>query len=394
MKRVVLMMLTVSALTMIPARGFGGDSLLNLGPEQLVQADPPDAGRIDIQVPGYSVPSFVDWNNDNLKDLLVGEGGGDYAGKVRIYLNVGTESEPQFSDYFYVQSRGSDVAWPGSEEMGCFPRVVYWDDDGRKDLLVGLADGTVKILLNAGTESEPVFVGESGVLAWWNTYRLDVGEEATPALLDWDNDGRIDLVAGALDGKIHVYLNCGCGGAIPPSFFTSWPSGTLVQEHDEDLIVPSERSSPVVLDIDGDGKKDLLTGNTNGELLFYRNLGTDAAPSFSGYTSIDSNGVPIDFPGGSACSRPFVCDWTGDGYLDVLIGAGDGKVHLYQSVGQPSDMDNDYDVDFADFALFGICWYQIDPPQADRQADFTGDGRVDAADLAELIAHWLEDARI
>lgn len=385
MKHVVLMMLAVSALTMIPGRGLGDDSLLNLGPEKLVQAD-----GVAIQVPGYSVPSFVDWNNDNLKDLLVGEGGGERAGKVRVYLNVGTESEPRFSDYFYVQSRGSDVSWPGSEEMGCFPRVVYWDDDERKDLLVGLADGTVKILLNTGTESEPVFVGESGVLAWWNTYRLDVGEEATPALLDWDNDGRIDLVAGGLDGKIHAYINCGCGGAIPPSFFESWPSGQLVQENGEDLVVPSERSSPVVFDIDGDGKKDLLTGNTNGELLFYRNLGTDAAPSFSGYMLIDSNSVPIDLPG-SACSRPFVCDWTGDGYRDVLIGAGDGHVYLYESAGQPSDIDNDYDVDFADFALFGICWHQIDNEEC-RWADFTGDGRVDAADLAELAAHWLEDA--
>ena len=74
MKRVVLMMLTVSALTMIPGRGFGEDSLLNLGPERLVEAD-----GVVIQLPGYSVPSFVDWNDDNLKDLLIGEGGGDHA---------------------------------------------------------------------------------------------------------------------------------------------------------------------------------------------------------------------------------------------------------------------------------------------------------------------------
>lgn len=387
MKHAVLMMLVVSALTVIPGRGFGDDSLLNLGSEELVQAD-----GVDIQVAGYSVPSFVDWNNDDLKDLVVGEGGGDHPGKVRVYLNVGTEWGPQFSDYFYVQSRGSDVAWPSSDEMGCFPRVVYWDDDERKDLLVGLADGTVKILMNTGTESEPVFLGESGILAWWNTYRLDVGEEATPALLDWDNDGRIDLVAGALDGKIHLYINCGCGGAIPPSFFTSWPSGELIQENGEDLVVASERSSPVVLDIDGDGKKDLLTGNTNGELLFYRNLGTDAVPSFSGYTLIDSNSIPIDLQG-SACSRPFVCDWTGDGYPDVLIGAGDGNIHLYQSMGQPGDIDNDYDVDFADFVLFGICWRQTDNENC-SQADFTGDERVDVADLAALSSHWLEDASL
>jgi hypothetical protein len=31
-------------------------------------------------------------------------------------------------------------------------------------------------------------------------------------------------------------------------------------------------------------------------------------------------------------SRPFVADWTGDGLPDVLIGAGEGKAHLFQNV--------------------------------------------------------------
>jgi len=211
--------------------------------------------------------------------------------------------------------------------MGCFPRVVYWDGDDRKDLLVGLADGTIEIFLNTGTESDPVFGGAKGVLAWWDMYELDVGFRATPTFLDWNNDSRTDLIVGALDGKIHMFLNCGCGGAIPPSFFTTWLSGALLQENGQDLVVPSERSSPVVLDLDGDGDKDLLTGNTDGQLVFYRNVGTDGEPNFSGYSLVESDGVPIDLPD-SPRSQPFVCDWTGDGHLDVLIGAGDGKVDM------------------------------------------------------------------
>jgi len=80
---------------------------LYLGPEELVQAD-----GADIQVPGWSVPSFVYWDGDDLKDLLVGEGGNP--GKVRVYLNVGTSSAPQFSAYFYAQSEGSDLEVPGA----------------------------------------------------------------------------------------------------------------------------------------------------------------------------------------------------------------------------------------------------------------------------------------
>ena len=81
---------------------------LNLGPEELVQAD-----GADIDVPGYSVPSFVHWDEDGIRDLVVGEGSGTYLGMVRVYVNTGTASDPQFSTYFYVQSDGSDLTVPG-----------------------------------------------------------------------------------------------------------------------------------------------------------------------------------------------------------------------------------------------------------------------------------------
>lgn len=396
MKRIIVALWTICFLAITSNSAFA--SLLNLGPEEIAQAN-----GIDISVPGYSVPSFVDWNNDGKNDLIVGEGGGGYAyGKVRVYLNNGKASDPQFSDYFYVQSNGADLTVPAAGCMGCFPRVVYWDADDCKDLLVGLSDGTVKIFLNIGTDSKPVFDGGHGILAWWDMYEIDVGSRATPMLLDWDNDGRTDLIAGALDGKIHIYLNCGCGGSIPPSFFTTWPLGELLQQGGNDLVVPSERSSPVVLDLDGDGNKDLLTGNTDGQLLFYKNVGTDRAPAFSGYSFVGSNGVPIDLPGSSR-SRPFVCYWTGnppqadlgpiDGYPDVLIGAADGKVHLYQGVPEIGDIDGDGDIDFTDFALFAPHWQHtpdlIGGCGQCSEADLTGDGKVDIDDLRQLAENWL-----
>lgn len=364
-------------------------TLLNLGPEELVQAD----GN-DIQVPGYSVPSFVDWNNDNLKDLVIGEGGGFGDAKVRVYLNVGTESEPKFSDYFYVQSNGSDLTCPASGCLGCFPRVYYWDADDRKDLLVGQADGTVKIFLNIGTDSDPVFDAGQLIKVGSDGENLDVEARATPTLLDWNNDDMTDLVVGAIDGRIHIYLNCGCSGGVPPTFYYTNPTGIFAQEDGSDLVVPSKRSSPVIIDLDGDGNKDLLTGNTDGQLLFYRNVGTDAKPSFSGYSLVESSGVPIDLPG-SPRSRPFVCYWTGDGhfgpidaYPDVLIGAGDGKVHLYRGIPEIGDMDGNGNVDIADLALFADYWSQTDCGRCGG-ADFTGDGNVDIDDLTLFVEIWL-----
>jgi hypothetical protein len=317
------LMLAVWLLVMSPNDGFG--SLLNLGPEEIVQA-----GGLNISVPGYSVPSYMDWNNDGKKDLIVGEGSGSYAGKVRVYLNEGTASNPQFSSYFFAQSNGSDLTCPGSGCLGVFPRVVSWDGDGRKDLLAGQSNGTIKIFMNTGSDSVPTF--DTGTLlqvgAAGSKVNIDVGSRATATVLDWDNDGAKDLVIGALDGRIHLFINEGTDTA--PDFLVE----TFAQEDGSPLVVSPSRSSPAILDLDGDSKKDLLTGNTNGQLLLYSNVGTDSNPLFLGYSLVESDGVPIDLSG-TPRSRPLVCDWTGDGYLDVLIGAADGRVHLYQGVPEP-----------------------------------------------------------
>lgn len=379
-KRIVLMMLVVCSLIAAGSDVYAGDLLLKLGPEQLVQAD----GN-DIVVPGYSVPSFVDWDNDGLNDLIVGQGGGSYPPvKVRVYINEGTESSSLFSTSFYAQSNGSDLVRTGSGCMGSFPRVVYWDGDDCKDLLIGRSDGKVEIFINIGIDSDPNFdggtllqVGQPGLKT-----NITVGGRATPCVVDWNNDGKKDLVVGAIDGKIHIYINEGTDTL--PDFRVK----TFAQAEGSDLDIGS-RSSPVVMDLDRDGKKDILTGNTGGELLFYSNKGTDGDPNFSGYELVKSDGVAIHLPN-SPRSRPFVCDWTGDGYPDVLIGVSDGKVHLYESIPQPGDIDKDYDVDFDDLAWLGLYWMWTDCGKC-GYADLTGDdSKVNFLDLYELAAYWLE----
>ncbi|MHC4622636.1 MAG: FG-GAP repeat domain-containing protein [Planctomycetota bacterium] len=329
MKRAGILLI-ISLLLMVPDCGFA--TLLNLGAEELVQA-----GDSPISVSGYSVPSYVDWDNDGRSDLVIGEGGAGFEGKVRVYLNNGTASNPQFSDFFYAQSDGSDlIYWDGSCNCGClglFPRVVDWDEDGRKDLVTGTLEGTVELYLNVNTDAEPAFDGGTllDVGAPGAEMPIDIGARACPTVVDWDNDGKKDLVVGALDGKIHIFLNEGTDAA--PDFLIE----TVASENGSDLVVLSSRSSPVIMDLDGDGNKDLLTGNTNGQLLLYSNVGTDAAPLFLGYVLVESDGAAIDLADWPR-SRPFVCDWTGDGYLDVLVGSGDGMVHLYEGIPEPATL--------------------------------------------------------
>lgn len=376
MKAVPLILMVACLLCVSCGFVLADGTRLNLGVEDLVQTD-----TGEVQVPGYSVPSFVDWDNDGLRDLVVGEGSGSYTAKVRVYLNVGSGANPQFSEYFYVQSNGGDLTCPGSGCMGCFPRVVYWDDDDRKDLLVGQSTGSIKLFLNTGTDEAPTFdggrllqVGPAGAKS--NIY---VGSRPTPTVVDWNGDGRGDLVAGAIDGLVHIYIDEGTG--TEPDFVRE----TLAVTVSGNLDIGS-RSSPEVLDLDCDGKKDILTGETYGRLLFYRNLGTDEEPVFGTSEAVESDGVAIDLA--STRSRPFVCYWTDDAYPDVLIGASDGKIHLYQGTPIPGDLNGDAVVDFLDFAELATVWSQAGCGECGG-ADLVDDDVVDARDLAVLASNWL-----
>jgi hypothetical protein len=368
---------------------------INFGPQQFVQA-----GGVDIQVPGYSVPSLADWNNDGRRDLIVGEGGGTALGKVRVYLNVGTDAQPVFRDYFYAQSIGGDLTCTPIGCMGCFPRVVDWDEDGKIDLLVGQADGTVRIFMNYGDANFPTLdAGAKIITANGSVNDMDVGDRATPSVVDWNSDGMLDIVSGGLDGIIHIFLNCGCGGSVPPRFLTSPPAGQILAEGTHDLIVPGLRSCPAIVDLDGDGKKDIVTGNTDGQVLFYKNVGLDSLPMFSGYSLMTSAGTPIDLPD-ALRTRPFVCRWGGDGKLgphdghwDMLVGYGDGKVRLFRNtttVAKAGDLDGDGDIDGDDFTILAKA---LDKPISHdgSAADLNLDGVVDAQDLRVFATLWLTE---
>jgi hypothetical protein len=303
---------------------------------------------LDIVVPGYSVPIFADWNNDGKKDLIVGEGGNYEIPRIRVYPNVGTASEPSFSQFSYAEhSTGANITYPGDKcicrPLGLFPRLVRWDGDALKDLLVGHLDGTIMVYSNVGSAENPVF--DDGTFLQVGQTSIDVGNVATPTIVDWNGDYRKDLVVGDEAGNIHLFLNEGTDEA--PVFLNE----TLVQENGADLLVQQDYvpgspsvglgSSPEVLDLNGDGMKDLLSGGVAGQLLLYPNVGTDSAPVFSGHSLVQADGVNIEVDavsGASPRSRPFVCDWTGDGNLDVLVGAGDGKVYLYQGVPEPTTL--------------------------------------------------------
>ena len=193
-----------------------------------------------------------------------------------------------------------------------------FNNDGRKDLVVGENYGCLRLYSNVGTDAAPVFNGYSLIQVGGGDYYVPAGF-SMPVIVDWNNDGRKDIVVGDGNGDIYLLLNTGTD-AVPVFAAAALIPNTSVGA--------GGRASPVVVDWNGDGKKDLLVGETYGKVLYFENKGTDASPSFSGSQALKAGGTTLNV---GYYARPTVADWDSDGLLDLLVGNDAGQVLYYHA---------------------------------------------------------------
>jgi TolB-like protein len=215
------------------------------------------AGGKEIKVRSPSAPCLVDWNGDGKRDLLVGNGGG----YLHLFLNQGSNEEPNFAPGVMVQAAGKDLDVGGRAS----PCVVDWNEDGRKDLVMGNGSGEIFLYLNEGTNEQPVF----GKPIKLNGGKLDVGSNSSPDVVDWNGDGKKDLIVGNSDGEIFVFLNKGTNE--DPQYDN---------EGEKLPIKFGQDASPRVLDSARSGPKDLIVADRNGEVTLAINKGTLQAPAY------------------------------------------------------------------------------------------------------------------
>lgn len=206
--------------------------------------------------------------------------------------------------------------------MGSSPQVVDWNSDGQRDLVSGDREGYFNFFLQDGL----------GLVAHYRMRGLfgdtiDVGGNSQPTLADWDRDGKKDLLLGSEEGYIRYYRNV--ASETMPGFL----SYTCLQVGGDTISI--NRVNPYVVDLDQDGRRDLVCGANDGYLYYFHNIGSDTNPTLDNPETLKTTaGVPI-LPAGtySAGSRIGFCDWNNDGALDFLLSGYEGYVELYLGEG-------------------------------------------------------------
>jgi len=157
------------------------------------------AGGVEIDVSQLAIPVVNDWDEDGDKDLIVGN---DLA-NIKIFINVGTNSNPILSPSILLQAN------PPISQIKNGPDIGDLNGDGLKDLAYGWWQGTVFYYPNSGTNANPVFNEVHLLTALGDTIQPNFPTSGWThlELNDWDEDGDLDLVYGEWDGHVNVYLN-------------------------------------------------------------------------------------------------------------------------------------------------------------------------------------------
>lgn len=298
-------------------------------------------------------PTPIDWDGDGDVDLICG----DEDGRVALIENTGKLSNgvPQFLPPVYFQQEAEDV------KVGalCSPAGVDWDGDGDDDIVTGSSAGYITFVenLSGPKVATPKWAAPKQLEADGKVIRLMAGPNGSiqgPAeckwgyttinVADWNGDGLPDIVCNSIWGKVHWYQNIGTRTA--PKLAAAQPIEVEWNGKQPELawgwmkpegkaLLTQWRTTPVIVDLDGDGKLDLVMLDHEGYLAFFKRA-ADGKLSAPQRVLADHSGkllqMATGLAGKSGRRKLTIFDWNGDGKLDILINSQNAE--LWQQVEQ------------------------------------------------------------
>lgn len=231
-----------------------------------------------------------DFNSDGRIDLVAGN------------RNGGSEALTTFPNNTVNGASNITPAFPQSSfATGSFPHTAEFADinnDGKLDLVaVNQSAFTVSVLLN----NTPTGANTPSYAP-----KQDFAVQSFPdwvSVADLNNDGRLDLVvANALSNSISLLMNA-----------TTVGSSTVAFSPRQDFTVGARPRSVVAIDLNNDGKKDLVTANND----------SDTLSVYFNQTAIGSASATLsarqDVPVADGPTALVAADFNGDGRDDIAV---------------------------------------------------------------------------
>lgn len=302
-----------------------------------------------------ATPYVYDWDNDGDEDILCG----NTAGYIGWFENLGDGANglPKWQapkllnmggqPYRVMAGTNGSIQGPCEAKWGYTTlSVADWNGDQLGDILSNniwgdvrrldqQADGSLKAMLPGGGEMTDGRSGSKPAWFWWegNKGSLVTQWRTTPEAIDWDEDGKLDLVILNEQGFLNLARNFS-PKQDPPSLVLAQHLGGIFLDEDLQPLQLNPKSAGgsgrvklAVVDWDGDGRKDVLVNSQNA--LWYRNC--KDAPTGKG---IPQGSVILKKIGNLATrnvaghtSSPAVCDFDKDGKPDLLVGAENGRIY-------------------------------------------------------------------